>query len=1543
MFTAWKQYGSQLGRTLGAAVLFLVGLVASASAQLNQDWESGMGEWQVTGGLWETGFPSPSLGPAPHGGSQCVGTGIASTYSDRADTRLVSPAFAVPAASQEPRLRFWHWYETTDDAASVGNDGCRVQIRRMPAGAWENLPLEDEVEFDGSSFGGTGLSARWALVSLDLRAYAGADVEIAFWFTSNTTGTNRAGWYIDDVSVVTGRAPSLAEQTTTWDADDEFPSGWHAPRGAWEVGRPTLESQEPTGTYSGERCVGTVLGDVYPDKARARLISPIFKVPAATERPRLEFLHWYRTTNDADSEGNDGGRVQIRRVGGIWEPLPLEDRVEFDGSSHGGAGQSSRWALVSIDLTPYADADVEISFHFTSNTTGTNQVGWYIDDVRVATGAPPSPAVASVDWEAGDVFPDGWQAPSGIWEVGTPSRESGEPTEVHSGTRCVGTSLGRDYPDGANTRLISPLFQVPAANQSPRLRFWHWYDITNDAASFGNDGGRVQIRRRGGIWETLAIEGTTLEFDGSSNGGVGPAARWSPVSIDLSAYGGDEVEISFQFSSNTTGTNREGWYIDDIEVVSGEFVVNDPETWDGFADHPADWSAPFGTWEVGVPATSVGTTSAPNCVGTRIGTNYPQNVTPVLISPRVRVPADQPVVRLSSWHALDGGDNCRIRIRRPGDASWTNLRTMFGSSSGWQQIEESLDDYADDVVEISFQLISNNTGNQGLGWYIDDFAVTTGGDTECPTASVSPSESSVLESTTPTITVTFSESVQNVESGLRATMGGTSLPSSTTATSETVYEFTILNGLSPGDSFALEIPSSITDAAGNAFDGNGDGVCGDGSVLEYSIEDPGDTTPPTVTDVLPLDSEQDVQPTRRIDVVFSEPVTGVEGSLSVQGTISGAIRGEISSDDSVIWTFDPNGIFASGETVTCTLGASIVDLAGNALDGNADGTGGDGFTWSFSVAERVDTDPVEDPTTGHVYQVISAALTWPEARAAAAAMVFDGRSGHLVAINSAAENAFLTETFGAEALHMHWIGGFQESGGSEPAGAWTWVTDEPFNYQNWGSGEPDDLTPNENALAFDHSSSADGKEWNDLQSTRQLSGYVVEFGRSSLPSCTSVSMAYGESFPARRYFLLSIPVDFVEEQRLADVLDDLGQMGSDKWQGYGVRAGNVERNPIVEPGSAYWVATKDDVRPMTVNGCALAGPVQVSLDASGWYAIGVPDLGSSSSWSTVDVTASGSTNAFGFSSAVAPNVWWWQDSTDDLDNDGEYRTGDATTLWRANPWGGYLVYANEACDLEFPAIARADEVARLARTPRQPEPAWALGVTLHSDEGSGGRVRVGSRQGSLAGYDRGDVLKPPFVGDGSRIAVIQRDFGWVEFMEAFAPLTSRSDGASRESFEWELRCTSTGAGHYARLEGDLEALPDELHAYVRDEQGTLVADLGQEGTYEFFLDQERTFTLVVTPEDLSFEMPTTKWVQVGPNPTSGAVNIAFEAARSGRLTLRIFDVTGRVVEVLADERLDRGAHARTWNAADSNVPAGIYFARIETGSDALTRKITVVK
>jgi flagellar hook assembly protein FlgD len=84
-----------------------------------------------------------------------------------------------------------------------------------------------------------------------------------------------------------------------------------------------------------------------------------------------------------------------------------------------------------------------------------------------------------------------------------------------------------------------------------------------------------------------------------------------------------------------------------------------------------------------------------------------------------------------------------------------------------------------------------------------------------------------------------------------------------------------------------------------------------------------------------------------------------------------------------------------------------------------------------------------------------------------------------------------------------------------------------------------------------------------------------------------------------------------------------------------------------------------------------------------------------------------------------------------------------------------------------------------------------------------------------------------------------------------------------------------------------------------------------------------------------------------PNPFNPRTTIAFDLPRRQAVSLRIYDVGGRLVRtLLAGEVLDPGRHEVTWMGRDDNgrpMGSGTYFSRLEAEGFHATRRMVLLK
>jgi hypothetical protein len=78
-----------------------------------------------------------------------------------------------------------------------------------------------------------------------------------------------------------------------------------------------------------------------------------------------------------------------------------------------------------------------------------------------------------------------------------------------------------------------------------------------------------------------------------------------------------------------------------------------------------------------------------------------------------------------------------------------------------------------------------------------------------------------------------------------------------------------------------------------------------------------------------------------------------------------------------------------------------------------------------------------------------------------------------------------------------------------------------------------------------------------------------------------------------------------------------------------------------------------------------------------------------------------------------------------------------------------------------------------------------------------------------------------------------------------------------------------------------------------------------------------------------------------PNPFNPATTIKFNVAKTSKVQITIFDVSGRKVETIVDEMLQPGVYEQTWNAQP--YASGVYFYRLTTDDFTECKKMIFVK
>ena len=105
-------------------------------------------------------------------------------------------------------------------------------------------------------------------------------------------------------------------------------------------------------------------------------------------------------------------------------------------------------------------------------------------------------------------------------------------------------------------------------------------------------------------------------------------------------------------------------------------------------------------------------------------------------------------------------------------------------------------------------------------------------------------------------------------------------------------------------------------------------------------------------------------------------------------------------------------------------------------------------------------------------------------------------------------------------------------------------------------------------------------------------------------------------------------------------------------------------------------------------------------------------------------------------------------------------------------------------------------------------------------------------------------------------------------------------------------------------------------------------------------------SLTAIPGDAAIIPEMITLAQNYPNPFTPSTVISYQLAVSSKVQVVVFDMLGREVKTLVDEKQQPGSYEIAWQGRDTagdNVPTGVYFYRLTAAEQTRTRKMILLK
>jgi hypothetical protein len=468
-----------------------------------------------------------------------------------------------------------------------------------------------------------------------------------------------------------------------------------------------------------------------------------------------------------------------------------------------------------------------------------------------------------------------------------------------------------------------------------------------------------------------------------------------------------------------------------------------------------------------------------------------------------------------------------------------------------------------------------------------------------------------------------------------------------------------------------------------------------------------------------------------------------------------------------------------------------------------------------------------------------------------------------------------------------------------------------------------------------------------------------------------------------RYRLMSVPLDLEGSLSMIRAMeDDIGFPDPLRWRMF---AHDVLDSMYVEipndsvssfgPGRGYWLITRGSHRLDTgpVIGTSIPTDSAFVITLEPGYNLVGHTFAFPVMWDSMTVGTLAMARAEG--TIVESAVAW-------VGNGYDY------SVDAFEPWEGYWVknLTDSPVVLRVPpaestgsAHSASPMVVAGSPTPDDAENEWTVGISATS-MGEGDRYNVvGMRSDASGEWDKRDRSEAP-LSPGRSVSLYFPHPTWEQHpgsytvdmrgVQATATETLASPLSPDGDFDgqvWRFDVAKTFFDETAGDEVVLEFsgvmdLPSEAEILLVDRHLERVIDLRETDRYAFFQgersvvarEEDARFVLmvgseafVVSREDELPKLPkTTVLHQNHPNPFNPSTVIRYDLARSGSVTLRIYNVNGALVKVLEDRERPAGRYEIGWggdNQRGETVSSGVYFYHLKAGSTTLTRKMVLLK
>lgn len=244
---------------------------------------------------------------------------------------------------------------------------------------------------------------------------------------------------------------------------------------------------------------------------------------------------------------------------------------------------------------------------------------------------------------------------------------------------------------------------------------------------------------------------------------------------------------------------------------------------------------------------------------------------------------------------------------------------------------------------------------------------------------------------------------------------------------------------------------------------------------------------------------------------------------------------------------------------------------------------------------------------------------------------------------------------------------------------------------------------------------------------------------------------------------------------------------------------------------------------------------------------------------------------------------------------------------------------------------------------------WFVGWKPSADLTGSSIYPMTFEEGSFM-HDYMGIARVELSGIADSLVGVRGEPGWPDLAVNPAAVPSASWGPTLRYVEAWTLAPSTEVIYRADMTVDASAF-DGTICGVRRTSGPAVVFFGfplslmeETGARQAARTVLAAFGEVLGSDD-ALAVPATLHVDAAPNPFQGSTVISFSAP-TGKVTVRLFDMAGRLVATLVDGWLPEGSHDVHWDGRDrtgSPVGSGTYLCRVEMPGGRSSQKLLLVR